>query len=209
MLFQICKTLSRSFPKPSSARNALKKFNVNDTKLLSFFENFTCDSSLDDGLGRAFQWNLSKRIVEELDEWLKSNQGLVSAPQQYSKNFRERADLAKTRSPRKDRIFVEVEFRPNIEKDLVKFQIGWNAKTLGVAVLVVAIDRKTINGKYATMPEYDKVLRIVEALNPQYPLLLIGVNGKMASRNRVRWRKSKRADKRDTERRRKPGKGSK
>jgi hypothetical protein len=43
--------------------------------------------------------------------------------------------LALARSSSEPKIFFEVEFRPNAEKDLVKFQIGKNRGTLGAAVL--------------------------------------------------------------------------
>jgi hypothetical protein len=60
---------------------------------------------------------------------------------------------------------------------LIKFQIGHNAGTLAAAVLIMAIDRNTINPKYTTMPLFDKFVQVIAELKLQYPLLLIGISG--------------------------------
>ena len=71
----------------------------------------------------------------------------------------------------------EIEFRPNYEKDLVKFQIGANSGILAVGVMILALDRRSLNPGYTSMPEYASALRIIDALQPKYPLLIVGIRG--------------------------------
>lgn len=66
---------------------------------------------------------------------------------------------------------------PNVEKDLVKFQIGWNRELLAAAVLVLPVDREAINPRYTSMPEFGKSARVIGELRPAYPLLLVGISG--------------------------------
>ena len=78
-------------------------------------------------------------------------------------------------------MLFEVVFRPNFEEDLVRFQIGANEGTLATAVMVLPIDRRAINEAHTTMAEYEGVTKVVEALRPSYPLLLIGLRGSHAA----------------------------
>lgn len=72
---------------------------------------------------------------------------------------------------------METEFRPNVEKDMVKFQIGANAGVLSVAVLILTSDRNSVNAGYTTMPEFAKFERVIDELRPVYPLLVLGFRG--------------------------------
>jgi hypothetical protein len=95
----------------------------------------------------------------------------------YSPTLNEEADLALGSSYDGLRLFIEIEFRPNVEKDLVKFQIGANTGTLGAAILILALERSNINRGYTTMPEYSKFVKVIEELQPSYPLLMLGFKG--------------------------------
>ena len=121
------------------------------------------------------QQYLADTIKRHLQNTLTSSYGLSLASDRYSPKLNESADLALARDSSGKRIFFEVEFRPNVEKDLVKFQIGENRGTLAAAVLILAIDRTNINRAYSTMPEYDKFERIIQELRPSYPLVLLGI----------------------------------
>jgi len=118
---------------------------------------------------------LADTIERHLETTLTTSYSLSRASDRYSPELNETADLALANGSSERRIFFEVEFRPNAEKDLVKFQIGANRGTLAAAVLILAIDRNNINRSYYTMPEYRKFERIIEELQPNYPLLLLGV----------------------------------
>jgi hypothetical protein len=103
--------------------------------------------------------------------------GLHSGSARYSPRLNEKADLAIGRNGSDSRVFFEVEFRPNVEKDLVKFQIGANSGALAAAVLILAADRNAINRGYTTMPEFQKFERVIAELAPRYPLVVYGING--------------------------------
>jgi hypothetical protein len=95
----------------------------------------------------------------------------------YSPRLNQHADFGLVHDASRRRVLFEIEFRPNYEKDLIKFQIGANLGGLAVAVMVVAIDRKAINASYTTMPEYSSIERVLAELRPTYPLLLLGLRG--------------------------------
>lgn len=74
-------------------------------------------------------------------------------------------------------LYFEIEFRPSVEKDLVKFHIGHRANRLSVGVLILALDRGRLNPGYTSMPEYRKFSRVISEFGPQHPLLLLGIDG--------------------------------
>lgn len=74
----------------------------------------------------------------------------------------EKADVAIGRAGHPKRIFVEIEFRPDEHKDIVKFLIGYKRQTLEIGILIVAINRDVINKSYYTMPEYEKGIQTIE-----------------------------------------------
>jgi hypothetical protein len=55
--------------------------------------------------------------------------------------------------------------------------MGFHSGRVNAIIYFVAIERKTINPSYTTMPEFDKVvehLRLLDWL--QVPILVIGIN---------------------------------
>jgi hypothetical protein len=46
---------------------------------------------------------------------------------------------------------------------------------------VLSIDPKSIDAAFATLPSYETVTKVVEALKPSYPLVVIGLRGSHAS----------------------------
>lgn len=154
-------------------RAALEPFSLSRERLVAALAScvHTPSSHQQGGL----QQYLADTIERHLATTLTTSYGLSRADDRYSPELRETADLALAHGFSEPRIFFEVEFRPNAEKDLVKFQIGVNRGTLAAAVLVLAIDRDNINPRYYTMPEYGKFERIIHELQPGYPLLLLGL----------------------------------
>ncbi len=124
-----------------------------------------------------FQKDLAEAMERHICDDLQRGGILKSANRRYSTVLNEAADIALGSSYNGSRLFIEIEFRPNVEKDLVKFQIGANTGDLGVAILVLAFERNNINPSYTTMPEYPKFVRLVDQLQPNYPLLMLGFKG--------------------------------
>jgi hypothetical protein len=119
-------------------------------------------------------------IARHLETHLRSTLAvppLQQASPRVSPALNEQADLVVALDPDHPAIYFEIEFRPNVEKDLIKFQIAYNRKRLAAAVLVVAIARRRVNAGYTTMPEFAKVSRLLAELAPPYPLLLVGIDG--------------------------------
>jgi hypothetical protein len=125
---------------------------------------------------KGFQINFGKTLQNHISTEL-SDKGLHGASNRYSNKIKEISDLAFEYDSYYPRMFIEIEFRPNVEKDLVKFQIGANNNTLAVAVLILTLDRNNINPQYTTMPEFAKFINIIDELRPQYPLLMLGFSG--------------------------------
>jgi len=126
--------------------------------------------------GVGFQLDLGPTMEQHFSTSLETN-GLRTASRRYSPNLNENADLAFGYAYDGPRLFLEIEFRPNVEKDLVKFQVGANTGSLAAAVLIVTTDRASVNASYTTMPEFRKVERVIDELQPAYPLLLLGFRG--------------------------------
>lgn len=94
----------------------------------------------------------------------------------YSPTMPEKSDVDRTGHPKK--IFIEIEFRPNEHKDIVKFLIGYKKQTLELGILLVAINRDSINKDYYTMPEYEKCVQTIEELQSDCPILVMGIDGR-------------------------------
>ncbi len=165
--------MHRSWPDEERVRKALSPFALTPEKIASTIGGcvHTPESYQQGGL----QQFLASSIERHLESALTIVDGLSSADNRYSPDLNEKADFALAHDRSKPRVFFEVEFRPNVEKDLVKFQIGANRGTLAAGVLVLAAERSNINAAYTTMPEYRKFSRIIDELRPSYPLLLVGI----------------------------------
>lgn len=130
---------------------------------------------------QGLQIELSKRLQDLLARsFQKKGLSVYTKGRQcrYSDAIDLRADLAVKRGEDRRGIYVEIEFRPNIYKDLVKFEIGHRSRLVELGVMVVAQNRNHINRRYTTMPEFSKCSEIIEALKPKCPILLIGIDSK-------------------------------
>ena len=178
MAFKINRTAKYFFPSINIVNDSLRNFDLSDETIISLIENFVCNDKLHTGFG--YQQSIAASLEYELKKNLIEKFNLMEAPLSYSDNINYDADIALQKTTDGKKIYFEIEFRPNVEKDLIKFQIGLNSGTLEVAVLIVAINRNSINTRYSTMIEYDKVKLILENIKPNYSILLIGIDGEHA-----------------------------
>jgi len=96
----------------------------------------------------------------------------------YSPTMRENPDVAIGQTDQTKKIFIEIEFRPNVHKDIVKFLIGHKKQVLELGILIVAMNRKAINKGYHTMPEYKKCVQTIRELQSDCPMLVLGIDGR-------------------------------
>ena len=126
---------------------------------------------------KGFQVDLAPQLMEVLSRAFCAN-GAHEWGMGYSPTMREKPDVAVGRKGHPKKIFVEIEFRPNEHKDIVKFLIGHKKQTLELGILLVATNRKSINKDYYTMPEYKKCMQTIEELQSDCPILVMGIDGR-------------------------------
>ncbi len=123
---------------------------------------------------QGFQMELHEQLQDFFGKFF-SKKGLSTYSMGYAPMIDLESDIGVQNTSGK-RVYIEIEFRPNAFKDIVKFQIGYKHK-LELGILVVAKNRKKINRKYTTMPDYKKCKNIIVALEPECPILLVGLDG--------------------------------
>jgi hypothetical protein len=175
MAFKVTEIDHRCWPNQVLVGQALGTFGLSIEQIQQSLRDFVHSQAVDPN--RGFQQDLADTLKQHLGEYLGRVANLRIADSRYSPRLNEEADLALAPNNTGPRLFIEIEFRPNVEKDLVKFQIGANTGALGVAILVLTLDRNNINRSYTTMPEYSKFVRLIEELRPSYPLLMLGFKG--------------------------------
>lgn len=174
-MYRITRVQFKAWPQEFAVEEALAAYGIGIDALTSLVG--TCvhaDPPVD---GRGFQLDLGPTLKRHLYDALTDGSGLTPSVTKYSPRLNEEADLAFETAGSTRRLYFEIEFRPNVEKDLVKFQIGVNSGWLGAAVLIVTLDLNCINPRYTTMPEFEKFQRVIDELRPTYPLLMIGFAG--------------------------------
>jgi hypothetical protein len=182
MAYCISEVRHREFPSASAFGAALAPIGLSLEELVDAFRGYICP--LSQTTGKGYESDLAEDLKGYLAKALQreglrptSNRSNLS----YSRSLTDHADFGLVHERTNRVLFVEMGFRPNYERDLLKFQIGASEGTLAAAVLVLSIDPKSIDATVATLPTYDAVTRVVEALNPSYPLLLVGLRGSHAS----------------------------
>lgn len=124
---------------------------------------------------KGFQIELHEQLQDFFCQFF-STKGLSAYSMGYALMIALESDVGVQSKTNGKRVYIEIEFRPNEFKDIVKFQIGYKHK-LELGILVVAKNRKNINRKYTTMPDYKKCKNIIVALEPECPILLVGLDG--------------------------------
>lgn len=175
MSFKVTEIDHKCWPSETLVNQALGTFSLSIEQVRGSLRDFVHSRAVEPH--RGFQQDLAETLKEHLREYLCRMANLRVADSKYSPKLNEAADLALGSNYNGPRIFIEIEFRPNVEKDLVKFQIGANTGALRAAILVLALERNNINRRYTTMPEYSKFIRVIEELRPNYPILMLGFRG--------------------------------
>lgn len=175
MSYHITSIEKRCFPDENLLTDALGKVNLTFNEIEEILCRFVCSDPVITGFG--YQQSVATELESHLRSTLTQNNRLTSVSTKISPELNESADLAVAERYDMPAIFFELEFRPNFEKDLIKFQIAANRKKLLAGVLIVTVDRRKLNPGYTTMPEFRKVVRVVEEVDPKYPLLVIGLSG--------------------------------
>ena len=182
MPFCISEVRHREFPDANAVSGALSRIGVTLDNLLGAFRGYICPTS--PVAGRGFQEDLARDLESYLERAL-AGDGIRptrrASDLAYTATLPQHADFGLVHDATRQRVLFEVVFKPNFEEDLVRFQIGANEGTLATAVMVLPIDRRAINEAHTTMAEYADVIRVVEALRPPYPLLLVGLRGSHAA----------------------------
>jgi len=123
-----------------------------------------------------FQKELHEQLKFELMLFFKLKGHSISS-QRYSREFDLESDVAVPSKTSGKGIYIEIEFRDkNQFADIVKFQIGYK-HDLELGVLVVPKNKKNINPGYKTMIEFHNCKDVLEALELEVPILLIGFDG--------------------------------
>jgi hypothetical protein len=178
MPYHITKIRHELFPDAVTSERAFLNLGLSSSDVLRVFERYTCPTALTPG--RGYQMDIAHDLEAYLEQELRRD-GLRPSRWRYeltySSKLNQHADFGLIHLSSNRRILFEIEFRPNYEKDLIKFQIGYNSGVLAAAVMVVAIDRKSLNPSYTSMPEYDSIVKVLNELKPQYNLLVVGLRG--------------------------------
>lgn len=177
MTFRTTEVQFLTYPTEPAFKDALSGFNLLPDEIREVIAHFECRTPRLQGDKSGYQQNIAKRLVDELTGFFQSRGCTATPEQKYSRAIGEKCDLLVV-SQGGLNAYVEIEFRPNVEKDILKFEIAWRKESLALAVLIVAIDHKGINSNYGTMPKFSKVARVLEEFQPEFPLMLIGIDGK-------------------------------
>jgi hypothetical protein len=182
MAYCISEVRHREFPTANAVATAMTPLGISLDELVTAFRGYICHLAPTSGKGYASD------LAEDLKGYLAKTlqrEGLRATSNRlhlsYSRSLNDHADFGLVHERSNHIVFVELGFRPNYEHELLKFQVGASEGTLAAAVLVVSIDPRTIDTTVATLPSYDAVTKVVEALRPTYPLVVIGLRGAHAS----------------------------
>ena len=182
MPFCISEVRHREFPNRGAVSEALGSIGTNLDAVVGAFQSYICPVS--PRASRGFQDDLAEDLEKYLERVL-GQDGLRPSRRPddltYSRALNHHADFGLIHDATRKRVLFEVVFSPNFEENLVKFQIGANEGTLATAVMILPIDRRAINEAHTSMAEYEPVSKVVDALRPTYPLLLIGLRGSHAA----------------------------
>lgn len=182
MAYCISEVRHREFPNAGAVAAAIAPLGLSLDELLAAFRGYICP--ITPTTGRGFQVDLAEDLKEYLGKTL-PREGFHATRLQhdlaYSRTLTDHAEFGLVHEGSNRRVFFEIEFRPNFERDLIRFQIAAGEGLLAAAVMVLAIDPKSIDAAHTTMPAYDAVTKVIDALRPSYPLVLIGLRGSHAA----------------------------
>jgi hypothetical protein len=182
MPYCISEVRHREFPAPNAVAAALSPLGITLDELITAFRGYVCP--INPTAGRGYETELAEDLKGYLAKAFQ-REGLRPTSNRlhlsYSRSLNDHADFGFVHERSNRIVFVEMGFRHAYERDLLKFQIGASEGTLAAAVLVLSIDPKSIDAAFSTMPSYESVTKVVEALKPSYPLVIIGLRGSHAA----------------------------
>jgi hypothetical protein len=182
MAYCISEVRHKEFPSATAIQSAVAPLGLTVSDLIGAFQGYICPIAAPSG--RGYLADMAENLKTYLEQALRRD-GLRPTHDQnflrYSRSLNDHADFGLVHEASSRVVFFEVEFGVNHERDLLKFQIGASEGTLAAAVMVLSIDPRSIDPAFANMPSYESVSRLIEALQPTYPLLLIGLRGSHAS----------------------------
>jgi hypothetical protein len=182
MAYCISEVRHKEFPDAGAVAGALKTLGLSLDEVLAAFRGYICP--LTPTAGRGYRTDLAEDLKGYLEKTLHRD-GLRPTRARhdlaYSRTLDEHAEFGLVHESSNRRVFFEMEFRPSLEKDLIRFQVGASEGILAAAVMVLSIDPKSIDAAFTTMPTYEAATKVVEALRPSYPLILIGLRGAHAA----------------------------
>jgi len=145
--------------------------------------SFSTATTSIDGVG--YQRTVAKELELHLKRFLIHRTALAEVSTKVSPRLGLKCDIALAQSEQTPRLIVEIEFRPNYEKDIIKFMIAARTERLAAGILVVVNNRRTLAPRYTTMPQFSDVERVINELAPSFPLLLIGFDGEFLIRPKL------------------------
>ena len=182
MAYCISEVRHREFPDAHVVSAALAPLGITLEEVITAFRGYICPLSQTSGKG--YESDLAEDIKGYLARALQ-HEGLRPTSNRlhlhYSRSLPDHADFGLVHERSNRVVFVEIGFRPNYERDLLKFQIGSSEGILAAAILVLSIDPKSIDASIATLPSYESVTRVVEVMRPTFPLVTIGLRGSHAA----------------------------
>ena len=182
MPFCISEVRHAVFPNDAVVSTALSGLGLSLDDLIAAFQTYVCPATPQ--TGRGYQLDLAADLEQYLEGAVRRDGLRATRRRQeltYSSSLDRHADFGLVHDASGRRVLFEVEFRPDVERDLVQFQIGANGGVLALGVMIVTIDRKALNPADTTMPEYGPVLKVVSEFRPSYPLVVVGLRGAHAA----------------------------
>lgn len=181
MSYCITEVRHKAYPDAAAASSALTALGISLDDITGAFRGFICTLAT---TSRAFHIELANHLKSHLEQALQ-REGLRPTRQvhdlAYSRSLTAHADFGLVHERTNKRVLFQVEFGTGIEKDLINFQVGVNEGIVAAAVLLVPIDRATAGSALAGIAEYEAVNRLVAAVRPPYPLLVVGLRGSPAA----------------------------
>lgn len=172
----------REFPSAAAVASALTALGLSLDDVVGAFRGYICP--VVPAAGRGYGFDLAEDIKGYLERALQRDGVRATRNRQflsYSRSLGEHADFGLIHERSNRAVFFEIGFRPNYERDLLKFQIGASEGTLACAVMVLSMEPKSIDATFGTMASYDEVTRVLDVLRPSYPLVAIGLRGSHAA----------------------------
>ena len=143
MAFRITDVRTTSFPSEEAVSGALGALGLAATDITGPIERFICGAALTPDVG--YQQSIARELEDHFASQFQSGEHRIGRRARYHSELNEQADIAIGRPDSDKQVFIEIEFRPNVEKDLIKFQIGRKSGRLACAVLILALDRNVVN----------------------------------------------------------------